>query len=103
MWNRTGVVVMELKALPALSESIDLDEVPLLTNEPGVPVVYTSGIADVEVDGPNVVITYYRYRGEGTSRVRVPVLEVIRPLAMCEDGIVARILDRKRKKAALSH
>lgn len=94
---------MALKETFALGESIEADEIPLLTTEPGVPVVYASGVADVEIDGPNAVITYCRIRGEGNARVRVPVLEVVAPIAACETGIVAAILARKRKKIAAAH
>lgn len=94
---------MDLKSVPAQDEALDPEDIPLLTSEPGIPVVYCSGIADVEIDGPNAVITYFRYRGEGAARVRVPVLEMIRPLGACETGMVGAIVARKRKKAPAHH
>lgn len=94
---------MSLKFEPTPVEALEPEEAPLLTTEPGVPVVYASGIADVEIDGPNAVITYYRYRGEGAARVRVPVLEMIRPLVSCETGMIGAIVARKRRKAIAHH
>ncbi len=101
--RRIGVAAMSLKELPELGEANDNDEIPLLSNEPGVPVVYASGVADIEIDGPNAVITFFRFRGEGPARVRIPVLEVVQPVANCGTGAVAAMLARKRKRVPVPH
>jgi hypothetical protein len=88
---------MGLKTIPAPSRLIDNEEIPLV-NDTSVPSVYADGIADVEIHGDIVRITYFEYRGAGTDRARYPVLEMIRPMASCQTGVIGAMVARKLGK-----
>lgn len=95
---------MSLKTMPAESRSTEqADEIPLVSSEQGVPVIYSDGPGEVEIHGQIVRITYFEFRGEGPDRVRRPVLEMIRPLATCATGRIGELVARKRLASVLSH
>ncbi len=94
---------MGLKAAPAVGGLIDADEIPLLVNDQGVPVAYADGVADVEIHPPNVRITFFEYVGEGADRVRRPCLQMIRPLASCQEPHVATLVARKLTRNGHAH
>jgi hypothetical protein len=53
---------------------------PRLVEVANIPVIYVDESGRVEVEGNNLRITYIEYRTFGTERVRVPAVEIIRPL-----------------------
>ena len=74
---------------------IETDDAPLVENHAGVPVVYVDGIADAEVHGEIVRVTYFEYRTVGGAKVKNPVLEMVRPLRSCQSGELALLIARK--------
>ena len=54
---------------------------PRLIEDIGAPVVYCDGPAKVSIEGANVRIVFFEYRRFEGERVRVSVLEMVRPLA----------------------
>lgn len=51
-----------------------------------LPIIYADGAARVVIEGHNVRVIYFEYRRIGSERLRMPVLEMIRPLALCGIG-----------------
>lgn len=43
--------------------------------------IYTDGIAKVEINGPNFRVTFFEWRTIDDERVKVPVAEIIQPIA----------------------
>lgn len=62
----------------------------------GVPEFYSDGAASVEIHGPNARITYFAYRTIDEELVRVPVAEIVLPVAVCGVGIVTELIRRAR-------
>ena len=48
------------------------------------PVIYCDGLGKVVVEGHNARLTYFEYRTFGNERVKMPVLEIVRPVASCK-------------------
>lgn len=65
---------------------------PRLVEANSVPVIYADGPAMVEVEGSNARITFFEYRTLGAERVRLPVLEMIRPVTSCRAGEVMEMI-----------
>lgn len=63
-----------------------------------VAVIYADGIAGVIVNDPNVRIMFFEYREIDGERVRVPVVEIIRPIVSCEAGALLRLIAQKRAR-----
>jgi hypothetical protein len=71
---------------------------PRLVEVTSIPVIFADDIGRVAVEGPNVRITYVEYRTIGSERVRMPVLEMIRPIEGVKVGSVqAMIADAIRR------
>lgn len=56
---------------------------PRLVEVTSLPVHYADGVGKVTIEGTNARITYFEYRTFGTERVKMPVVEMVRPLASC--------------------
>ena len=72
------------------------DDAPLLDFD--VKVVFADGIARADFVAGNVRLLMFRYAYQGLVRVRVPVLEIIRPAATWEPTL-AGIIDRYGARA----
>lgn len=73
---------------------VEDDGIRMIEN-PGIPVIYSDGVADVEVEGEIVRITYFEYRTCLGKRVKSPVMEMIRPLKTCRTGLIGAMVARK--------
>lgn len=67
-------------------------EEPRLVEVTSIPVIYADGIGKVVVEGNNVRITYMEYRTFGNERVKMPVLEMVRPLASIRPGEIMTLV-----------
>lgn len=57
-----------------------IDEARLIDMGP-VPAFYVDGIAMVEISGPNFRAVFFEFRTIAGKRVKVPVAEIIQPIA----------------------
>lgn len=64
---------------------------PRLVEVTSVPVVYSDGVAKVLVEGGNVRITFFEYRTIAGERVKMPILEMVRPVESCRGHLPALI------------
>lgn len=65
---------------------------PRLIDVTSIPVIFADDIGKVAIEGPNVRITYVEYRRIGNERVRMPVLEMIRPIEGVKAGSVQSLI-----------
>jgi hypothetical protein len=74
---------------------------PRLVEVTSIPVIYADRIGRVTVEGSNVRITYIEYRTVGSERVRMPVLEMIRPVAGIRGVLAGIVADAMREDTSL--
>jgi len=79
------------------------DDGARIVENPGIPVIYTDGVADVEIQGDNVRVIYFEYRTVLGKRVKSPVVEMIRPLKTCGNGALAALIARKLALIGRAH
>jgi hypothetical protein len=65
---------------------------PRFVEVTSIPVVFSDGVGKVVVEGANVRITYIEYRTIGNERVKMPVLEMVRPIAGIKPGAVTEMI-----------
>lgn len=69
---------------------------PRLIDDATMPVIYCDGPARVLIEGSNVRILFFEYRRIDGERVRLGVLEMVRPLASIQMGnILGMIAEAK--------
>lgn len=77
------------------------DEIPVMeVNQ--VPEVYCDGACSAELIGDNVRVTYFALRRIGGTKMRVPVLEMVRPLKSFGQGSMGRLIAQARANARQS-
>lgn len=69
---------------------------PRLIEDLGVPVIYCDGPARVSIEGSNVRIVFFEYRRIEGERVRVAVLEMVRPMASIQMGNILALIAAAR-------
>lgn len=70
-------------------------ELARLVEITSLPVIYSDGPARVVIEGPIVRVTYFEYRMIAGERVRMPVLEMIRPVSSCVPGLIQAMIQRE--------
>jgi hypothetical protein len=74
---------------------------PRLIEDVGVPVIYCDGPAKAFIEGSNVRIVFFEYRRIEGERVRVGVLEMVRPLASVQMGNIVALIAAARAEDGL--
>lgn len=68
-------------------------EEPRMVEVTSIPVIYADGVGRVVVEGNNVRVTYIEYRTFGAERVKMPVLEMVRPIAsLSPNGDIGKMI-----------
>lgn len=67
---------------------------PRLVEVTSLPVFYVDGPARVVIEGSNARVTFFEYRTFGSERVKMPVIELVRPLASCGRGVLAALIEK---------
>lgn len=65
---------------------------PRLVEVTSLQVIYVDDIGKLVVEGSNARLTYIEYRTFGTERVKMPVLEVVRPFTSCQPDRFSRLI-----------
>lgn len=78
---------------------IDRENEPRLVETTSLPIVYCDGIGKVTIESDVARVIYFEYRNFGDERVRLPVLEMIRPLSRMAFGTMKALFRQEILRA----
>lgn len=77
---------------------MDMEEVRLLEVD-NIKTLYVDGIASARQCGANAKVIYFEYRMWCGELVRMPVLQMVRPIGTYEPGLINRMIVAHRTSA----